>query len=88
MLRCKDTSILAAFDHFCVAGYLAGDASARTCCRGTSWAHGGGRHDDEPTAMNQAKLWTCFDEAALQPSPLPTPAEYKTQGGQSLRPVF
>ncbi len=54
MLRCKDTHILAAFEHFCVAGYLSFFASARSCCRGTGWAPGGGRHDDEPTAINQA----------------------------------
>ena len=75
MLRCKDTNILAAFEHFCVAGYLSADASARSCCRGTGWAHGGGRHDDEPTAINQAKLWACCDEAALQPLLLPTQPE-------------
>ena len=81
-------ALLATFDQFCVAGYLSADTSARTCCRGTSWAHGGGRHDDEPTAMNEPKLRTCCDEAALQPSLEPTQPEYKTQGGQSLRPVF
>ena len=83
----KINATLAAFEHFCVAGYLLVDTSAETCWRRSRFLDGGVRHAVEHTATHSAKLWTYCTREESRPSLLPGMLEFMPQNGQSLRPA-
>ena len=83
----KINASLAAFEHFCIAGYLLVDAPAEACWRRSRWPDNGVRHAVELTATHSEKLWTYCAREASRPSLLPVLLEVMPQCGQSLRPA-